>query len=98
MPESLDPHTRIARKDGLIVESLSGETVMLDPDGDRYMRLNQAGGMLWEALAEPKTIAELSAELAAWSGIGSDRAEDDATAFARALVGAGAARIEPEQP
>lgn len=98
MSESLDPQTRIARKDGLIVESLSGETVMLDPDGDRYLRLNKAGGVLWEALAEPKTIAELSARLAAWAGVGSDRAEDDAAAFARDLVEAGAARIERERP
>jgi hypothetical protein len=37
MPEPLDPQTRIARKQGLIVESLSGQTVMLDPEEDSYL-------------------------------------------------------------
>ena len=94
VPESLNPQTRIARKDGLIVESISGDTVMLDPEGDRYLRLNKTGGMLWETLAESRTIAELGAQLAESAGIAPDRADDDAIAFVRALLEAGAARIE----
>jgi hypothetical protein len=95
----LEPHTRIARTEGLIVESLSGQTVMLDPERDRYLRLNETGGVLWEALAEPRTLADLGAHLAAHTGIDSERAATDAAAFVRGLVDAGAARIEvPGQP
>jgi hypothetical protein len=94
MPETLEPQTRVARKEGLIVESLSGQTVMLDPEGDRYLRLNETGGMLWEALAEPRTIAELGHRLAGEAGIDPERAAADAKAFARGLLEAGAARVE----
>jgi hypothetical protein len=98
MAEPLEPQTRIARKDGLIVESLSGQKVMLDPESDRYLRLNETGGMLWEALAEPRTIAELSAHLADQAGIDPERAATDATTFVRGLLEAGAARVENERP
>jgi hypothetical protein len=98
MLERLSPQTRIARKDGLIVESLSGQTVMLDPERDRYLRLNETGGMLWEALAEPRTLAELGAQLADQAGIDPERAATDATAFVRGLLEAGAARVENELP
>jgi hypothetical protein len=98
MAEPLEPQTRVARKDGLIVESLSGQTVMLDPEDDRYLRLNETGGILWEALAEPRTIAELSAHLADQAGIDPERASTDATAFVRGLLEAGAARVENERP
>jgi hypothetical protein len=94
MSERLEAKTRIARKDGLIVESLSGRTVMLDPERDSYLRLNETGAMLWEALAEPRTLADLGAHLVDRTGIDSERAEADATAFARELLELGAARIE----
>lgn len=93
MPAPLDPNTRIVRKEGLIVESLSGQTVMLDPERDRYLRLNETGGMLWEALAEPRTMADLGAHLAAQTGVDAERADADATAFVRGLLESGAARI-----
>ncbi len=80
----------------MIVESLSGQTVMLEPEGDRYLRLNETGGMLWEALAEPRTLAELGAHLAARAGIDSERAVIDTTAFVRGLLDAGAARIKDD--
>lgn len=88
------PHeqTRIARKEGLIVESLAGQTVMLDPDGDRYLRLNESGGVLWEALAEPRTVAELGAHLAARTGVDRERARADAASFAGDLLDLGAVR------
>lgn len=77
----------------MIVESLSGETVMLDPEGDRYLRLNATGGMLWEMLVEPRTVHELGEHLAARTGIEPRRAAADASAFAKALLALGAARI-----
>ena len=99
MAGPLRPQTRIARREGLIVESLSGQTVILDPERDRYLRLNETGGMLWEALAEPRTLDQLASQLAAEAGIDSERAATDAAAFVRGLLDAGAARIElPGRP
>jgi len=97
MPGRLDPQTRIARKEGLLVESLAGQTVMLDPEQDRYLRLNETGGLLWDALAEPRPLADLGAHLAAETGIDAERATSDATEFVHRLLEFGAARIESER-
>ena len=32
--------------------------MMLDPESDRYLRLNATGRLIWEAFAEPATVAE----------------------------------------
>ena len=70
---------------------------MLDPEGDRYLRLNETGGMLWEALAEPRTVAELATHLAEQTGIERERAANDAAAFVQALLDLGAVRLEGEE-
>lgn len=88
----------MARNDDLIVESLQGQTVMLDTESDRYLRLNETGGMLWEALAEPRTLAELASHLAERTGIDEERAATDTGAFIQGLLDLGAARVEAEGP
>ncbi len=92
MPEKLSASTRIARTDGLVTEPMDGGIVMLDPESDRYLRLNATGKLIWEALAEPATIAELALLLSERSGISSERAEADAAGFIDELIGFGAAR------
>jgi hypothetical protein len=69
---------------------------MLDPDGDRYLRLNETGGMLWEELAEPTTVAALATHLAERTGIERERAANDAAAFVQALLDLGAVKLEGE--
>jgi Coenzyme PQQ synthesis protein D (PqqD) len=71
---------------------------MLDPESDRYLRLNETGGLLWEALAEPTTLAELATHLAERTGIEHERAASDAAAFIKNLLDLGAVRIEGEGP
>ena len=71
---------------------------MLDPESDRYLRLNETGGMLWEALTEPATLAELATHLAERTGIEPERAASDSAAFIKNLLDLGAVRIEGEGP
>jgi len=59
---------------------------VLDPDRGRYVRLNAAGGVLWDALAGPTTLEELAARLTADYGIDKDRAAADASAFVTRLA------------
>ena len=84
--------TRVARSAGLVTEQLEGGTVMLDPESDRYLRLNQTGSVIWDALAEPATVAELGQMLSERSGISRERAEADAAKFIEGLIEVGAAR------
>jgi hypothetical protein len=92
MPEKLTAATRVARSEGLVTEPMEGGIVMLAPESDRYLRLNATGKLIWEALAEPATVAELAQLLSERTGISSERAEADAATFIEELVDFGAAR------
>ena len=93
MPEKVNATTRIARTDGLVTEPMDGGIVMLDPESDRYLRLNASGRLIWEALAEPATVEEVTQLLSERSGISRERAEADATTFINELIDFGAARL-----
>lgn len=58
-----DPSTVVRRGDRALAEQVGGETVLLDAEGDVYLRLNPSGSRLWEALESPTTVAELAAVL-----------------------------------
>jgi len=59
--------------------------VLLDPVGDRYLRLNATGAALWELLAEPRAPAELSRALADHHALDAGVAARDVGAFLDAL-------------
>lgn len=61
------------------------ETVILDIARDRYTRLNGSAGLLWEELAEPRTVAELADRLSERYGIPAERATADASALIERL-------------
>lgn len=92
MPEKLTASTRVARREGLVTEPMDGGIVMLDPETDRYLRLNETGRVIWEALTEPATVEDLVQVLCERTGISRERAEADATTFIETLIGFGAAR------
>jgi hypothetical protein len=68
-----------------VTETVAGETVLLDPVGDRYLRLNSSGAALWELLAEPRSPEELAAALADRHALETEIAARDAHAFVAAL-------------
>lgn len=92
MPEKVTATTRVARSDGLVTEQMEGGIVMLDPESDRYLRVNATGRVIWEALAQPATVEELAGVLSERSGIPRERAEADAASFIERLIDFGAAR------
>lgn len=92
MPEEVTAATRVARSEGLVTEPMQDGIVMLDPDSDRYLRLNATGRLIWDALAEPATVAELAGVLSERSGISRERAEADVVTFIEGLIDFGAAR------
>jgi hypothetical protein len=85
----LEPSDLVRRSDRVIVEEVGGETVMLDLDGDTFLRLNDAGVVLWDELGEPKRISDLAAALELAYGIGEPMALDDVRAFVADLRGRG---------
>jgi hypothetical protein len=91
--DALAPETRVARREGLIAETLGEETVMLDPERDTYLRLNRTGGIIWSGLDEPATVGELAERLARAAGIEAGRAREDTLRFVSQMVDHGAIRV-----
>jgi hypothetical protein len=69
------------RTPGVEWTNIDGEVVALDERESVYLAANEAGGLLWNALAEGATRAELSAALAAAYGLSAERAAADTDAF-----------------
>ncbi len=89
------PDTIVTRAEQVVSERLAGGTVLLDPLGDSYVRLNATAGLLWDALAEPSNAASLASALAAGYGIDESRAEADVAAFLTEMQAKGLVRLQP---
>ena len=81
----LDSRAVVARSEHAIAERVFEETVLLDPNTDRYTRLNRSGGVLWDALEQPTGLAALAERLQAEFGVDAERARADVNAFIRQL-------------
>jgi hypothetical protein len=77
--------SRIRRVPWAVTETVAGETVLLDPVGDRYLKLNATGAALWDLLAEPRAPEELSSALADRHALDAEIAARDVGAFLDAL-------------
>ena len=65
--------------------AIEREVVALDSRRSLYFGVNEAGALLWQALASGTTNAELVATLVEHFGISTVRAETDVGAFLAAL-------------
>jgi hypothetical protein len=77
--------TQVRRVPWAVTEIVAGETVLLDPVGNRYLKLNSSGAALWKLLSEPRQPSDLARSLAERHGIGDELASRDANAFLDAL-------------
>jgi hypothetical protein len=73
------------RGQGVAWTDVDGEIVALDETSAEYLAANEAGGLLWRALAQGATREELVAKLAAEYSLTPERAAADTEAFIAAL-------------
>ncbi len=73
------------RGEGVAWTDVDGEIIALDETSAQYLSANEAGGLLWRALAAGATRDELAAKLAAEYGLTPERAAADTEAFIAAL-------------
>ena len=85
----LGPASVLVRSPGAIAEHVLEETVVVDAELERYVRLNVTGRWVWERLAAPQALSELAAGLAAQFGISEAQALADVDAFACELLARG---------
>ena len=69
------------RHEGVAWTDVDGEIVALDEATAEYLAANEAGGLLWRALAKGATRDELATRLTDEFGIELTRAEADTDAF-----------------
>lgn len=84
----------VSRDAGVLAERVLADTLLLDPATGTYVRLNESGGLLWDALACPASVDELAGRLADRYGLDAERAAADAERFVASLAGRGLVRVE----
>jgi Coenzyme PQQ synthesis protein D (PqqD) len=90
----LEPTAVVRRSPSALAERVGSETVLLDMEGDVYLRLNSSGGRLWDALEEPTPAGELARVLERVYGLEPERAMADVGAFVSNLSGRGLLDVE----
>jgi hypothetical protein len=83
------PTVYVGRAAGVLSERLGDETVLMHPDGVRFVRLNVTAARLWELLEASIAVTELEARLAARWRLPAERARADVDAFVSALQSRG---------
>lgn len=85
--------TRWTRDSSVIFSEISdGHAALLDTDGGVYYSLNPAGATVWQQLAEPCTLAELTDALVAVFDVPADVAARDIETLLADLSERGLAR------
>lgn len=77
------------RADGAIDADVGGQTVMLDAEAGSYFGLNATATHIWGLLAEPRTVAEVAADLPRHFAVAPAAAAAAAEAFLADLAARG---------
>lgn len=84
------------RTEGLEWRAIEGEIVAVDLKGSTYLAVNRSGALLWPALAQGATRAEMIETVAQNYGIDGARAAADVDAFLEMLEGRDLLEETPE--
>ena len=84
----------VSRDEGVLAERVLADTLLLDPTTGSYVRLNESGAVLWEALERPASLADLAERLRDRYGLDPGRATADAERFVAALAERGMVRVQ----
>ena len=89
--DEMTPDDHFTLREDLVVEEVDDEIVVLDLDGNQYFGLNEVAWLIWQAIDEQKSLAQIVEEIASEFEIDEDRARDDTMAFIEQLLEAGLA-------
>lgn len=80
-------NTRLVRRDDLSITRIDDDIFVVVPDTEEIFHLNTLGRALWELLAEPMSVAELTAAVAeAFPDQPNDVIAADVAAFIEHLI------------
>ncbi|WP_431800732.1 lasso peptide biosynthesis PqqD family chaperone [Halobacillus andaensis] len=75
----------VSQAEGNIVSDMGNEKVMLSVENGKYYNLGEMGGVIWELIESPVTIAEVVESLLAQYEVGRAECEEQVTAFINKL-------------
>lgn len=62
--DTINADMTFIRNEEVVATDMDGETVMMDVKQGAYFAISGSGTQIWQRLAEPKTIGELTAAMA----------------------------------
>ena len=83
-----------AHPDVLFAQLKNGNAVLLHLGTKSYFSLNPTGAIMWQGIAQGKTLAEVSQDLTQKFDVTSDRAASSVLQLADQLVGTELMRVE----
>ncbi len=86
---------RFVRRDGVKTRLLDGAAVLVVPDRQVYFAINRVGARIWELLAEPRSLENVVAALAAQFDITESQCRREAEEFLRSLTEKNLVRCDP---
>ncbi len=95
----IDRNAILTRGEGVLEAQMGDEdTVLLGPDSDTYYGLEGTAAAVWEALATPRSLADLSTALAEEYDADARTIETDVTPFLTEMIASGFIVMAPNQP
>lgn len=82
-----NPGARYVRRPDLRAVEMDGELVMMGQEQGEYYGLREVAASIWQHLAEPRSLEELSTLVAAEYAISADECRADIVAFLDDLLG-----------
>jgi len=87
------PNSRIRRSGRVPFSHLDDELLAIDVQQGYLYSLNETGGLVWDAMAEPIMVSEICARLASAFDVDEATCERDVVAVVSALCEAGLAEV-----
>ena len=93
LDRELGADVRLVRAPDALASEVDGEVVMMSVQRGEYFSLTGVASRLWEMIAEPRSIGELTAAISAEYDVPADQCHPDIAAFASDMLAAGLVKI-----
>ncbi len=89
----LGADVRLSRAPDALASEVDGEVVMMSVEKGEYFSLTGVASRLWEMIAEPASIGQLTAAIAAEYDVPAEQCQADIVAFASDMLAAGLVKV-----
>ena len=90
---ALDPSTVVVRSPAIMASEIDGEAVMLSVDTGTYYGLDPVGTDIWNLVAEPRSIADVCADLVERYEVEAETCHADVVEFLEVLIADGSVHV-----